>query len=76
MDGNFYAVKKILLDNNKPEECTKTEKEVKLLARLQPHHIVRYFQAWRENVDQSKVKQDFPEFDKEISQQFDPTQNK
>lgn len=56
LDGNFYAIKQILLDYADPELCQKTKNEAILLSRLQHAHIVRYYQAWTEDAPEDKRK--------------------
>lgn len=47
IDDCHYAIKRILLPN-KEESRNRVMREVKALAKLDHHHIVRYFNAWTE----------------------------
>ena len=53
LDGRQYAIKKIQLSSEKSwaSRLDKVLREVKILARLEHTNIVRYFQAWLEEVD-------------------------
>ncbi|XP_067407042.1 eukaryotic translation initiation factor 2-alpha kinase 1 isoform X2 [Emydura macquarii macquarii] len=53
LDGQFYAIKKILIKKASKRDCMKVLREVKVLARLQHHHIVGYHTAWIEHVQQA-----------------------
>ncbi|CAM6107497.1 unnamed protein product [Calypogeia fissa] len=48
LDGRRYAMKKIRLKDENPVSNEKILREVATLARLQHHHVVRYYQAWIE----------------------------
>lgn len=45
LDGRQYAVKKIRLQQNVPNEFSRIMREVATLSRLQHTNIVRYFQV-------------------------------
>ena len=49
LDGNIYAIKRILLDA-KSQLNKKITREVKLLSRLNHENIVRYYNSWIETV--------------------------
>ena len=53
------------MNYNYPKECEKIIKEVTLLSRLHHIYIVRYFQAWTEEVD---VFSDDGEMEEEIEE--------
>ncbi|KAJ3680725.1 hypothetical protein LUZ60_017003 [Juncus effusus] len=46
MDGHYYAVKKIPLDDKSPLMKEKILREVAALSLLQHQHVVRYYQSW------------------------------
>uniref|UniRef100_A0A8C5PU20 Eukaryotic translation initiation factor 2-alpha kinase 1 n=1 Tax=Leptobrachium leishanense TaxID=445787 RepID=A0A8C5PU20_9ANUR len=50
LDGQFYAIKKILIKKVSRSDCKKVLREVKVLARLQHPNIVGYHSAWMEHV--------------------------
>ncbi|XP_014379052.1 eukaryotic translation initiation factor 2-alpha kinase 1 [Alligator sinensis] len=50
LDGQFYAVKKILIKKATKRDCMKVLREVKVLAGLQHSNIVGYHTAWIEHV--------------------------
>ncbi|XP_015248590.1 PREDICTED: eukaryotic translation initiation factor 2-alpha kinase 1 isoform X3 [Cyprinodon variegatus] len=50
LDGQFYAVKKILIKRVSKEDCMKVLREVKMLSSLQHVNIVGYHTAWMEHV--------------------------
>ncbi|CAJ1080728.1 eukaryotic translation initiation factor 2-alpha kinase 1 isoform X2 [Xyrichtys novacula] len=50
LDGQFYAVKKILIKKVSKEDCMKVLREVKVLSSLQHVNIVGYHTAWMEHV--------------------------
>ncbi|KAM9837375.1 eukaryotic translation initiation factor 2-alpha kinase 1 isoform 2-T2 [Aulostomus maculatus] len=50
LDGQFYAVKKILIKKVSKEGCVKVLREVKVLSSLQHVNIVGYHTAWMEHV--------------------------
>uniref|UniRef100_A0A1A7WL34 Eukaryotic translation initiation factor 2-alpha kinase 1 n=1 Tax=Iconisemion striatum TaxID=60296 RepID=A0A1A7WL34_9TELE len=50
LDGQFYAVKKILIKKVSKENCMKVLREVKVLSGLQHVNIVGYHTAWMEHV--------------------------
>ncbi|XP_042562499.1 eukaryotic translation initiation factor 2-alpha kinase 1 isoform X1 [Clupea harengus] len=50
LDGQYYAVKKILIRNVTRDDCMKVLREVKVLSSLQHPHIVGYHTAWMEHV--------------------------
>uniref|UniRef100_V9KJK6 Eukaryotic translation initiation factor 2-alpha kinase 1 n=1 Tax=Callorhinchus milii TaxID=7868 RepID=V9KJK6_CALMI len=50
LDGQFYAVKKILMMKVTRYDCMKVLREVKVLAGLQHPNIVGYHTAWMEHV--------------------------
>ncbi|KAL2078192.1 hypothetical protein ACEWY4_025877 [Coilia grayii] len=50
LDGQHYAVKKILIRNVTREDCVKVLREVKVLSSLQHPNIVGYHTAWMEHV--------------------------
>lgn len=53
IDNLIYAVKKVKLDNtyHAQKENDRILREVALLSRLQNPYIVRYYQAWIEEID-------------------------
>ncbi|XP_022092964.1 eIF-2-alpha kinase GCN2-like isoform X2 [Acanthaster planci] len=48
LDGNAYAIKRILLNPKSRELNRKITREVKLLSRLNHENVVRYFNSWIE----------------------------
>ncbi|XP_077172737.1 eukaryotic translation initiation factor 2-alpha kinase 1 isoform X2 [Paroedura picta] len=50
LDGQFYAIKKILIKKATKRDCMKVLREVKVLAELQHPNIVGYHTAWMEHV--------------------------
>uniref|UniRef100_W5KKA7 Eukaryotic translation initiation factor 2-alpha kinase 1 n=1 Tax=Astyanax mexicanus TaxID=7994 RepID=W5KKA7_ASTMX len=50
LDGQHYAVKKILIKNVSRDDCVKVLREVKVLSSLQHPNIVGYHTAWMEHV--------------------------
>ncbi|XP_014064499.2 eukaryotic translation initiation factor 2-alpha kinase 1 isoform X1 [Salmo salar] len=50
LDGQKYAVKKILIKNVSREDCMKVLREVKVLSSLQHVNVVGYHTAWMEHV--------------------------
>ena len=50
LDGNEYAIKRILLDAKSRQLNKKITREVKLLSRLNHENIVRYYNSWLETV--------------------------
>ncbi|XP_044289401.1 eukaryotic translation initiation factor 2-alpha kinase 1 isoform X2 [Varanus komodoensis] len=50
LDGQFYAIKKILIKKATKRDCMKVLREVKVLAGLQHPNIVGYHTAWMEHV--------------------------
>ncbi|XP_051877099.1 eukaryotic translation initiation factor 2-alpha kinase 1 isoform X2 [Pristis pectinata] len=56
LDGQFYALKKILMKKFTRFDCMKVLREVKVLAGLQHPHIVGYHTAWIEHVQPPALK--------------------
>ncbi|KAM9305517.1 eukaryotic translation initiation factor 2-alpha kinase 1 [Gastrophryne carolinensis] len=50
LDGQYYAIKKILIKKVSRRDCKKVLREVKVLAGLQHPNIVGYNTAWMEHV--------------------------
>ncbi|XP_025719572.1 eukaryotic translation initiation factor 2-alpha kinase 1 isoform X4 [Callorhinus ursinus] len=50
LDGQYYAIKKILINGATKTDCMKVLREVKVLAGLQHPNIVGYHTAWIEHV--------------------------
>ncbi|KAJ7984681.1 hypothetical protein DPEC_G00357270 [Dallia pectoralis] len=50
LDGQMYAVKKILINNVSRDDCMKVLREVKVLSSLQHMNVVGYHTAWMEHV--------------------------
>ncbi|XP_063076670.1 eukaryotic translation initiation factor 2-alpha kinase 1 isoform X2 [Engraulis encrasicolus] len=57
LDGQHYAVKKILIRNVTREDCVKVLREVKVLSSLQHPNIVGYHTAWMEHVQPATTSQ-------------------
>lgn len=57
LDGQFYAVKKILIKKVSREDCMKVLREVKVLSSLQHVNVVGYHTAWMEHVQPSAYPQ-------------------
>ncbi|MES1922250.1 eukaryotic translation initiation factor 2-alpha kinase, partial [Bonamia ostreae] len=52
LDGMYYAIKQIVInDRHKMKMLEKLLSEVKAIARLSHVNVVRYYQAWIEDVD-------------------------
>ncbi|XP_054848812.1 eukaryotic translation initiation factor 2-alpha kinase 1 isoform X2 [Eublepharis macularius] len=56
LDGQFYAIKKILIKKATKRDCMKVLREVKVLAELQHPNIVGYHTAWMEHVQPAYLK--------------------
>nr|XP_028561984.1 eukaryotic translation initiation factor 2-alpha kinase 1 isoform X1 [Podarcis muralis] len=56
LDGQFYAIKKILIKKATKIDCMKVLREVKVLAGLQHPNIVGYHTAWMEHVQPASPK--------------------
>ncbi|XP_042293458.1 eukaryotic translation initiation factor 2-alpha kinase 1 [Sceloporus undulatus] len=56
LDGQFYAIKKILIKKATKSDCMKVLREVKVLAGLQHPNIVGYHTAWMEHVQPTCLK--------------------
>ncbi|XP_066521089.1 eukaryotic translation initiation factor 2-alpha kinase 1 isoform X2 [Hoplias malabaricus] len=56
LDGQNYAVKKILIKNVTRNDCMKVLREVKVLSSLQHPNIVGYHTAWMEHVQPANPK--------------------
>ncbi|KAM6155828.1 eukaryotic translation initiation factor 2-alpha kinase 1 [Rhynchocyon petersi] len=54
LDGQYYAIKKILIKGATKTDCMKVLREVKMLAGLQHQNIVGYHTAWIEHVHVTK----------------------
>ncbi|XP_026207243.1 eukaryotic translation initiation factor 2-alpha kinase 1 isoform X2 [Anabas testudineus] len=50
LDGQYYAVKKILIKKVSKDDCVKVLREVKVLSSLQHVNVVGYHTAWMEHV--------------------------
>ncbi|KAM9336505.1 eukaryotic translation initiation factor 2-alpha kinase 1 isoform 2-T2 [Symphorus nematophorus] len=50
LDGQFYAMKKILIKKVSKDDCMKVLREVKVLSSLQHVNVVGYHTAWMEHV--------------------------
>ncbi|XP_028990340.1 eukaryotic translation initiation factor 2-alpha kinase 1 isoform X2 [Betta splendens] len=50
LDGQYYAVKKILIKKVSKDDCMKVLREVKVLSSLQHINVVGYHTAWMEHV--------------------------
>ncbi|KAM9425497.1 eukaryotic translation initiation factor 2-alpha kinase 1 isoform 2-T2 [Pholidichthys leucotaenia] len=50
LDGQYYAVKKILIKNVSKKDCMKVLREAKVLSSLQHVNVVGYHTAWMEHV--------------------------
>ncbi|KAF0308254.1 eIF-2-alpha kinase GCN2 [Amphibalanus amphitrite] len=55
VDGNLYAVKKIMLERDRPQDLKKISVEAQHLAILQHENIVRYYTSWMETEDAADV---------------------
>ncbi|XP_051523695.1 eukaryotic translation initiation factor 2-alpha kinase 1-like isoform X2 [Myxocyprinus asiaticus] len=70
LDGQEYAVKKILIKKVTRDDCMKVLREVKVLSSLQHQNIVGYHTAWMEHIQpvvrnpKSLVSQTFPALEK------------
>ncbi|XP_051980863.1 eukaryotic translation initiation factor 2-alpha kinase 1-like isoform X2 [Xyrauchen texanus] len=70
LDGQEYAVKKILIKKVTRDDCMKVLREVKVLSSLQHSNIVGYHTAWMEHIQpavrnpKSLVSQTFPALEK------------
>ncbi|KAM4820674.1 eukaryotic translation initiation factor 2-alpha kinase 1 isoform 2-T2 [Thomomys bottae] len=58
LDGQHYAIKKILIKGATKTDCMKVLREVKVLAGLQHPNIVGYHTAWIEHVHVVKTQPD------------------
>ncbi|XP_026078612.1 eukaryotic translation initiation factor 2-alpha kinase 1-like isoform X1 [Carassius auratus] len=72
LDGQEYAVKKILIKKVTRNDCMKVLREVKVLSSLQHPNIVGYHTAWMEHVQpavknpKSLISQTFPALEKPL----------
>ncbi|XP_004691713.1 PREDICTED: eukaryotic translation initiation factor 2-alpha kinase 1 isoform X1 [Condylura cristata] len=55
LDGQYYAIKKILIKGATKTDCMKVLREVKVLAGLQHPNIVGYHTAWIEHVHMAQM---------------------
>ncbi|KAF6280615.1 eukaryotic translation initiation factor 2 alpha kinase 1 [Rhinolophus ferrumequinum] len=55
LDGQYYAIKKILIKGATKTDCMKVLREVKVLAGLQHPNIVGYHTAWIEHVHMART---------------------
>ncbi|XP_058892406.1 eukaryotic translation initiation factor 2-alpha kinase 1 isoform X2 [Kogia breviceps] len=55
LDGQYYAIKKILIKGATKTDCMKVLREVKVLAGLQHPNIVGYHTAWIEHVHMAQT---------------------
>ncbi|XP_060029270.1 eukaryotic translation initiation factor 2-alpha kinase 1 isoform X2 [Erinaceus europaeus] len=60
LDGQYYAIKKILIKGATKADCMKVLREVKVLAGLQHVNIVGYHTAWIEHVHATQTQARFP----------------
>ncbi|KAF6280613.1 eukaryotic translation initiation factor 2 alpha kinase 1 [Rhinolophus ferrumequinum] len=58
LDGQYYAIKKILIKGATKTDCMKVLREVKVLAGLQHPNIVGYHTAWIEHVHMARTQAD------------------
>ncbi|XP_032459844.1 eukaryotic translation initiation factor 2-alpha kinase 1 isoform X4 [Phocoena sinus] len=58
LDGQYYAIKKILIKGATKTDCMKVLREVKVLAGLQHPNIVGYHTAWIEHVHMAQRQAD------------------
>ncbi|XP_055417176.1 eukaryotic translation initiation factor 2-alpha kinase 1 isoform X5 [Bubalus kerabau] len=58
LDGQYYAIKKILIKGATKADCMKVLREVKVLAGLQHPNIVGYHTAWIEHVHMARRQAD------------------
>ncbi|XP_043771264.1 eukaryotic translation initiation factor 2-alpha kinase 1 isoform X6 [Cervus elaphus] len=76
LDGQYYAIKKILIKGATKTDCMKVLREVKVLAGLQHPNIVGYHTAWIEHVHvahrQDRLSLQLPSLEV-ISDQKDPS---
>ncbi|XP_020756236.2 eukaryotic translation initiation factor 2-alpha kinase 1 isoform X4 [Odocoileus virginianus] len=76
LDGQYYAIKKILIKGATKTDCMKVLREVKVLAGLQHPNIVGYHTAWIEHVHvvrrQDRLSLQLPPLEV-ISDQKDPS---
>ena len=63
LDSNTYAVKRMVLNQNNPNNLKKILLEVQLLSQMHHMNIVRYYQAWTENISPLELE----EIQKEMS---------
>ena len=54
LDGTDYAIKKVKLSSKHPDKIEKVLREVRILAKLDNKHIIRYYQAWIEPITRSE----------------------
>ena len=50
LDKNVYAIKKMILNYDNTENVKKLGLEVQTLSKLTHEHVVRYYQAWTEEI--------------------------
>jgi len=69
IDRNIYAIKKVRLFRRDEEENERIKREVTVISRLHNQHIVRYFQAWVEYMDDEKEINDLDFSDSEVDEE-------
>ncbi|CDW86336.1 eukaryotic translation initiation factor 2alpha kinase [Stylonychia lemnae] len=69
IDRNIYAIKKVRLFRRDEEENERIKREVTVISRLHNQHIVRYFQAWVECIDDEKEINELDFSDSEVDEE-------
>ena len=70
-DRNIYAIKKVKLYKHDEEENERIKREVIVISKLHNQHIVRYFQAWLEIIEDEKEIQELAFSDSEVEEDED-----
>eukprot|EP00347_Sterkiella_histriomuscorum_P020704 403336798 len=74
-DRNIYAIKKVKLYKHDEEENDRIKREVTVISKLHNQHIVRYFQAWLEHIEDEKEIKELAFSDSEVEEEDEKYEN-